>query len=266
MKIVIIPARYDSSRFPGKPLALINGKSMIWHVYHRSMKARLIDAVWVATDDERIEKDVRGWGGKVMKTKRDHPSGTDRIAEVASKVEAEIIINVQGDEPLMDPKVIDAVVDALIDNGDIGIVTPITPIKSAKELFDPSVVKVVRDKKGLALYFSRAPVPFIRGHEFFTGFPVTNKAVKQDERPITNLPLFRHIGLYGYRREALLRFCSIPPSSLEKLEKLEQLRALENGIPILTVVVDYEGIGVDSPQDLQKVRSVIRGNIFSGNQ
>ncbi len=250
MNVVIIPARYASTRFPGKPLALIGRHSMIWHVYHRSLKAKRIDDVWVATDDERIFREVRGWGGKVMMTNPSHPSGTDRVAEVASRIEAEIIVNVQGDEPMIDPDVIDAVVEPLLKHSGIRIATPVTAIKKIQELFDPSVAKVVRDREGFALYFSRSPIPFARDHELFSKFPgraVTKKAGKID------IQIFRHIGVYGYRRDTLIEFCELSPSWLEQIEKLEQLRALENKIPIFTVKVDYNGVGVDTEDDLRLV-------------
>lgn len=254
MNIAIIPARYASTRFPGKPLAHINGHTMIWHVYQRCLKAKSIDAVWVATDDERILREVKGWSGKVMMTRSDHPSGTDRVAEAASKIEADIVVNVQGDEPLMDPLIIDAVVKPLLLLPDIQISTPVTPVKSAEELFDPTVAKVARDKSGFALYFSRAPIPFIRDQGVFANYP---HQMEEKDINLTSTPLFRHIGLYAYRRETLFKLCKLSPSPLELAEKLEQLRALENGIPILTVEVDYEGIGVDTPEDLKKVERLM---------
>ncbi len=258
MNIAVIPARYVSTRFPGKPLAHISGHTMIWHVYQRCLKAKSIDAVWVATDDERILREVKGWGGKVMMTRSDHPSGTDRVAEVASKIDVDIVVNVQGDEPLMDPLIIDAVVKPLLLLPDIQISTPVTRVKSAEELFDPTMAKVTRDKSGFALYFSRAPIPFIRDHGVFANYPYQ---MEEKDINLTGTPLFRHIGLYAYRRETLFKFCKLSPSPLELAEKLEQLRALENGIPILTVEVDYEGIGVDTPEDLKKVERLMRSEV-----
>ena len=255
MNVVIIPARYGSMRFPGKPLANICGHSMIWHVYHRSLKAKLIDEVWVATDDERIFREVEQWGGRVMMTQPSHPSGTDRVAEVAAKIDADIIVNVQGDEPMINPDIIDLLVTPLMRKSDVGISTPITRIEEIRELFDPSVAKVVCNKEGFALYFSRAPIPFARDHEIFSDFP--EKVIRQGGIG-GDMPIYRHIGVYGYRRNTLFRFCELSPSSLEKLEKLEQLRALENGIPIFTVRVDYKGIGVDSYDDLRLVESIMR--------
>ncbi len=257
MNVVIIPARYASTRFPGKPLARIAGHAMIWHVYHRCQRARRVDAVWVATDDERIYREVSSWGGKVIMTRPDHPSGTDRVAEAASDLDAEIIVNVQGDEPLMEPDVIDALVEPLSRGKDVGIATPITQISSREELFDPSVAKVVRDKEGFALYFSRAAIPFARGNPVF--LPGSMEMSKDEEQEIiSRLPLFRHIGVYAYRRETLFEFCRLNPSPLEQTEKLEQLRALENSMPILTVEVSYKGVGVDTKRDLKRVEEILR--------
>jgi len=261
MNIVVIPARYGSTRFPGKPLALINGRSMIWHVYQRCLTAKSIDVVWVATDDERICREVKGWGGKAMMTRPDHPSGTDRVAEVASKVPCDIVVNVQGDEPLIDPVIIDAVAGPLLQTPYIGITTPVGRIKSHEELFDPSIAKVTRDKKGFALYFSRAPIPFARDHELYSVYPKADGDKVIENSDLKGLPLFRHIGLYGYSRKALFRFCELPPSGLELAEKLEQLRALENGMPILTIEVDYSGIGVDTPEDLKRVEQIMRSMV-----
>lgn len=255
MNIVVIPARFGSTRFPGKPLVRLHGHTMIWHVYHRSLEAATIDEVWVATDDERIFKEVVGWGGKAMMTRPDHASGTDRVAEVASQVPCDIVVNVQGDEPMIDPGVIDAVIEPLTKNPSIGIVTPITYFKTLEDFLDPSVAKVVRDSEGFALYFSRSPIPYSRDHDGFKH--VTGKGSKIDE-VLKGSPFFRHVGLYGYHKETLLRFCNLPPSKLENMEKLEQLRALEYGVPVYTVQVDYEGVGVDTPEDAQRVEAMMR--------
>jgi 3-deoxy-manno-octulosonate cytidylyltransferase (CMP-KDO synthetase) len=255
MNIVVIPARFGSTRFPGKPLTRINGRTMIWHVYHRSLKAAIIDEVWVATDDERIYEEVKGWGGKVMMTRADHGSGTDRVAEVASKIPCEIVVNVQGDEPMIDPEVIDAVVKPLMQNPSIGIVTPVSRLETLEEFFDPTVAKVVRDAEGFALYFSRSPIPYSRGHGGFMN--TFDKKIRLDE-VLRNPPFYRHVGLYGYHKKTLLRFCDLPASPLEEMEKLEQLRALEYGIPIYTVTVDYKGIGVDTPEDAKRVEDLMK--------
>ena len=250
MNIVVIPARFGSTRFPGKPLVRLGGRTMIWHVYHRSLQAVTINEVWVATDDERIRDEVASWGGKVMMTRPDHASGTDRVAEVAARVPCDIVVNVQGDEPMIDPRVIDAVVEPLTRNSSIGIVTPVAKLSSLAELFDPTVAKVVRDAEGFALYFSRAPIPYSRDHGGF---------VERTDRGdllndiFSDLPFFRHVGIYGYNKKTLFRFQGLPRSVLEETEKLEQLRALEYGIPVLTVLVEYQGVGVDTPEDAERV-------------
>ncbi len=256
MNIAVIPARFASTRFPGKPLALIDGRPMIWHVYQRCLRAKRIDATFVATDDERILREVGRWGGEAVMTRRDHPSGTDRVAEVAGGLSAEIVVNVQGDEPLIDPTMIDALIEALQCSEEVGMTTPVTRVKNRDELFDPTVAKVVRDARGCALYFSRSPIPFVRDHPFFS--PGDDPSATVEWPP--DLPLFRHIGIYAYRRKALLEFCRLSPSPLEEAEKLEQLRALENGIPILTVEVAYDGIGVDTPEDLKEVERRLRAS------
>ena len=253
MNIVIIPARFGSSRFPGKPLALIQGEPMIWHVYQRCLRARTIDEVWVATDDQRIYDAVDRRGGRAMMTRSDHSSGTDRVAEAAAAVPGDIIVNVQGDEPLIDPVILDAVVKPLVENPEIVTVTPIARIKSREALFDTSVAKIVRDKDGFALYFSRSSIPFIRDSRLFKDKGLSEETMR---KILEAHFLYRHVGVYGFRRKTLFRFCSLPPSSLEKLEKLEQLRALENGIPVYTVVVDYKGVGVDTPGDLEKLKEM----------
>lgn len=253
MNIVIIPARFGSSRFPGKPLALIQGDPMIWHVYRRCLEAATIDAVWVATDDKRIYDAIEKRGGRVVMTRADHASGTDRVAEAAAAIPCDIIVNVQGDEPLIDPAIIDAVVTPLAENPAMTMTTPIARIETREALFNTSVAKVVRDKDGFALYFSRSAIPFIRDNSLFQEKDLPEAAVRDLLKAHS---LYRHVGIYGFRRETLFRFCGLPPSSLEKMEKLEQLRALENGIPVYTVVVDYEGVGVDTPEDLKRIEEM----------
>ncbi len=257
MNIVVIPARFGSTRFPGKPLAPIAGRTMIWHVYHRSLKAKAIDEVWVATDDERIFDEVKSWGGKVVMTRPDHASGTDRVAEAVSHIPCDIVVNVQGDEPLIDPEVIDAIVVPLSRNPSLGIVTPVAKIESLDEIFNPSVVKVVRDSEGFALYFSRAPIPFNRDDSDFHMVKKGGESLGRPSLPV-NAPYFRHIGLYAFPKKTLFEFCNLPPSVLERVEKLEQLRALEYGIPLYTVLVTYEGIAVDEPGDVMRVEKALR--------
>jgi 3-deoxy-manno-octulosonate cytidylyltransferase (CMP-KDO synthetase) len=235
--IGLIPARYASSRFPGKPLVEIAGKTMIEHVYTRASQARSLSGVWVATDDERIAEAVRSFGGRVVMTRPDHPSGTDRIAEAAASLEADVVVNVQGDEPLLDPAVIDAVVAPFTANPDVEMSTLAVPIHEPRDVQDPSVVKVVVGANGHALYFSRLPIPYYR-----TGRPGE---------------YLKHIGLYGYRKDFLLRYASLPPTPLERAECLEQLRALEWGHRIYVVRTDHDAVSVDTPEDLERVRALV---------
>jgi 3-deoxy-manno-octulosonate cytidylyltransferase (CMP-KDO synthetase) len=238
--ILVIPARYGSTRLQAKPLADIHGKPMIQWVYERSKRARGISRVVVATDDARIEKVVRAFGGDVLMTSPEIQSGTDRVAAVAREIPGDIYVNVQGDEPLIEPSAIEAGVE-LVASGRFPIGTVMTPLKSKEELFDASVVKVIADKTDRAIYFSRHPIPYSRG-------------------PVPDRPPFacmRHVGLYVYSKDALLRFTQLPPSALEKAEVLEQLRAMDQGIPIGIKEVDFTSIGVDTPEDLEKVRQIL---------
>ena len=232
--VVIIPSRFDSTRFKGKPLAEINGKPMIFHVYNKSKKARNVDDVIIATDDERIKTAVEDFDGKVMMTSKKHHTGTERVAEVAKVITADIVVNVQGDEPLINPKCIEQVIEPLISNKDIKMTTMMTKIKNEEELNNPNTAKVVTDQKGFALYFSRSLIPYPRNKEAFE--------------------IFKHIGIYGYRKDFLLDFANMPQTVLEKIESLEQLRALENGIKIKVIETKYDSIGVDTPEDLELVR------------
>lgn len=240
----IIPARYASTRLPGKPLMDIGGKPMVWRVYEQAKKATLVDDVWVATDDWRVYDAVAALGGKVVMTSPDHPSGTDRIAEAAQNIQAEIYVNVQGDEPMIPPAMIDEAVRPLIDNPALNMGTAARQITSAHEIADPAVVKVVLDEHGCALYFSRAPIPFHRdGWAGLSG--------------IGGGSCLKHIGIYVYRREFLFRYAKMRPTALENIEKLEQLRALGNGERISVVVTKHESIGVDTPDDIEKVRALL---------
>ncbi|MGQ9647654.1 MAG: 3-deoxy-manno-octulosonate cytidylyltransferase [Thermodesulfobacteriota bacterium] len=249
MKIIaVIPARYGSTRFEGKPLADILGKPMIQHVYEGVCQSRLIDGVMVATDDERILEAVRQFGGKAMMTSPSHLTGSDRVAEVARKLRSEIIVNVQGDEPLIKGTIIDKAIRPLLTNPTISISTLMTEITDVKDWLNPHVVKVVVDQKNFALYFSRSPIPFPRDLQI----------ERLESNPFgTRRPLpkrvFKHIGVYVYPRSFLLRFTKMKPTPLEKLEKLEQLRALENGCRIKLTPVQYEPLCVDTPEDLRKV-------------
>jgi 3-deoxy-manno-octulosonate cytidylyltransferase (CMP-KDO synthetase) len=241
--LAIIPARYDSSRFPGKPLASIAGRPMIQHVVERVRQASRVSRVLVATDDERIRAAVSAFGGEVAMTRRDHRSGTERIAEVAARVSAEIYVNVQGDEPLISPHVIDVAVAEIQSDPEIPVATLCVPIEKPAEIMDPNVVKVVMDFDGNALYFSRAPIPWVRD----AAEPVAARH-------------FKHIGIYVFRRHALLEFATLPPGELEHLEQLEQLRWLENGYRIRVAECEYSGIAVDVPADVPRVEQILRGH------
>jgi len=249
MKVVaVIPARYGSTRFEGKPLADILGKPMIQYVYEGVRQSKLIDEVIVATDDQRILEAVRSFGGKAVMTSPTHFTGTDRVAEVAKKLKSEIIVNVQGDEPLIKGNIIDKAIRPLLTDESLQLSTLMTRIEQVRDWLNPHIVKVVVDQKNFALYFSRSPIPFPRALQI--GRLETNPFG-------TNRPLpkrvFKHIGIYVFRRKFLLHFSRMKPTPLEKLEKLEQLRALENGYRIKVIPVDYEPIGVETPEDIQKV-------------
>lgn len=245
MKILgIIPARFASTRFPGKPLHPIAGKPLIQHVIEQCRKAKSLADVIVATDDERIAACARLFC-RVEMTREDHPSGSDRIAEVAARCECDAVVNIQGDEPLMDPAVIDAVAGALATNE---MSTAATAIRAVSEYDNANVVKVVVSTTGRALYFSRRTIPYLR-----------EAASRPVGEQLAAFPFLKHLGIYGYRREALLRLVQYPVSPLENAEKLEQLRALENGIGIGVVRVNYESIGVDVPADVARVEAVLAG-------
>lgn len=239
--LAVVPARHASTRFPGKPLAMISGRPMIQHVVERVRAVRLVSQVVVATDDERIRKAVVDFGGEAVMTRPDHPSGTDRVAEVAIQREAQIYVNVQGDEPLINPGVIDAVAAAMLEDDSIQICTPCVPIEVANDIMDPNIVKVVSNFDGDALYFSRAPIPWVR----------------DDKAPATPQH-FKHLGLYAFRRDALLEFPTLPPGEIERIEQLEQLRWLENGFRIRVVETDYDAVSVDVPADIERIEKLLR--------
>ncbi len=240
----IIPARYGSTRLPGKPLLDIGGKPMVWRVYEQAKRASLVDETWVATDDKRVYDVVVGLGGRALMTSPEHPSGTDRLAEAAGAVQADIYVNVQGDEPLIPPGLIDEAIRPLIDDPSLNMATAAKETSDPTEISDPGVVKVVLDEKGCALYFSRAPIPFQRD---LWGGPLY----------ITGGSCLKHIGLYAYRRDFLFRYAKLKPTALEQAEKLEQLRALGHGERIKVAVTKYESFGVDTREDLEKVRMLI---------
>ncbi len=249
--IAIIPARFASTRLPGKPLLPLNEIPLIIHVVNRAKQAQLVSRVIVATDDERIFHAVQQYGGEARMTSADAPSGTDRIAEVAAELDDEIIVNVQGDEPLIDPTTIDVAIAPLIQDATIQISTTSEPITEIEDVLNPNVVKVVSDAAGFALYFSRSPIPHIR-----TGTGITLQQFLE-QNPSLLLPYRKHSGLYVYRNEFLQKFARMQPSLLEKLESLEQLRALENGYPIRVVPVAHRSTGVDTEEDYQRVKKMM---------
>jgi 3-deoxy-manno-octulosonate cytidylyltransferase (CMP-KDO synthetase) len=248
----IIPARYGSTRFEGKPLVPILGRPMIQHVYEGVRQSKLIDDVIVATDDQRILGVVREFGGKAVMTSPAHTTGTDRVAEVARKLKSEIIVNVQGDEPLIKGSFVDKAIRPLLIDKTLNMSTLMTKIEDVKMWLNPHIVKVVVDRRGFALYFSRSPIPFPRDLN-------VEKLLSSSSGGQNLLPrrLYKHIGVYVFRRKFLLRFSKMKPTPLERLEKLEQLRALENEFPIKVIAVDYEPICVDTPQDVQRVEKFL---------
>jgi 3-deoxy-manno-octulosonate cytidylyltransferase (CMP-KDO synthetase) len=250
--VAIIPARFASTRLPGKPLSLIHGRPLIQHVYERASRARRPSRLVVATDDERIAEAVLGFGGEAVMTSALHASGTDRVAEAARRLGGDIVVNVQGDEPLLDPSHIDAVVEPLLREADLPLSTLSVPCESVEEMLSASVVKVVTDSRGDAMYFSRCPIPHVRAD---TADPraAAERAVK--------LGLARkHVGLYAYRQEALQRWTGWPPTALEEAERLEQLRPLQHGLRMRVVVCPGPaGPAVDTPEDLERVRALLAG-------
>lgn len=236
--VAVIPARYSSTRFPGKPLALIAGRSMIRHVHERTARAGSVHRVITATDDDRIAREVASFGGEWVMTNPDHPSGTDRIAEAArilGLADEDMVVNVQGDEPLVTPDMLQVLVEALEGSPDAAMATLAHPSSSAREYLDPNVVKVVTALDGSALYFSRSPLPFVRDGS---------------QTPTTFL---KHLGFYAYRNSFLQAFTALPEGRLEAQEKLEQLRALENGRRIMVAISPDDTHGVDTPQDLDRL-------------
>ncbi len=240
--VAVIPARYQSSRLPGKPLADIAGRPMVEHVYRRAEAAASVHAVLVATDDARIRDAVAAFGGEARMTAAEHRSGTERLAEAARDLRCDIVVNLQADEPLVDPRAIDLVVRVLDENPGVPMSTVRCPLADADEFADPNVVKVVVDAAGFALYFSRAPIP-----------------CQGDAAAGPAEGAWRHVGLYAYRREFLLQVAALAPTPLERAERLEQLRALEHGYRIRTVEVAGEPVGVDTPGDLDRVRRIVAG-------
>ena len=241
----VIPARFSSTRFPGKVLAPIAGKTMLQHVYDRASLCSYLTSVIIATDDDRVYSAARKFGARVRLTRADHISGTDRAAEVASAEDAEIVVNIQGDEPLIDPAAIDAAILPLVHEPELVMGTLKKRIEDPREITDPNVVKVVTNGSGDAIYFSRCALPFER-------------------EKCGSTPFFKHIGLYVYQRDFLLAYSALPVGPLETAERLEQLRALENGFRIRVVETEYESLGVDTPEDLQRVSRLFDASILQG--
>ncbi len=241
----VIPARYGSIRFPGKPLALICGKPMIQHVYERAKNSKFIDKLLVATDNEEIFEKVESFGGDVIMTDDNIPTGTDRTAEAAKVFPYEVVLNIQGDEPLLEGWMLDRLAEPLIKNKNIHSSTLVKKITEIKELEDPNLVRVILDKNGFALYFSRSTIPYFNSS-------------KDKNEWIKNHTYFRHIGLYGFQRKFLFRFVEIGESSLERAERLEQLRTLENGYKIKAEIVDFVPYPVDVPEDIETVEKFIK--------
>lgn len=246
--LAVIPARFGSTRFPGKPLSLIQGKTLIQRTYENALICPILDRIVIATDDPRIFDHARGFGAEVIMTDPAHPNGTERIAEVLAKIQhdSDIIVNIQGDEPCLHPKVILALVDALVQNPEAPMSTVITPLKNREDALNPSIVKCVIDQKGRALYFSRQLIP-------------GNKEIQYT----ANAPYYSHIGLYAYRKDFLFQYLTLSPTPLQLAEDLEQLKVLEHGYLIQTATVDHVNLGVDTPEDIHKVESYLcKQNLF----
>ena len=239
----VIPARFASTRFPGKVLALLSSKTVLQHVYERACQSRYLSSVIVATDDKRVYEAAKSFGARVRMTRADHISGTDRVAEVASTEESAVVVNIQGDEPLIDPAAIDAAILPVVHDTDVVMATLKKKIEDPREIADPNVVKVVTNHAGDAIYFSRCAIPYAR-----------------EQGGVW----FKHIGLYVYRRDFLLAYSQLPVGPLERAERLEQLRALENGYPIRVIETEYESLGVDTPEDLERVSRLFEASIMVG--
>ncbi|HBI14601.1 MAG TPA: 3-deoxy-manno-octulosonate cytidylyltransferase [Desulfobulbaceae bacterium] len=245
--VAIIPARYHSNRFEGKPLAPIMGRPMIQHVVERARQVELLSRVVVATDDKRIAEAVHAFGGEVVLTRPDHATGTDRLAEAASLIdisEQDIIVNIQGDQPLFPAEIVTQVAGPMLEDPSLPMVTLIYKIVRPEEIDDPNHVKTVFDRHGNALYFSRAPIPFQRNPE-------------ESAKPT----YYKHLGFYAYRKGFLLTFVGLPEGEWERFEKLEQLRALEYGYRIRVILTDHDSIEVDTPQDIERVEEVLAGRV-----
>jgi len=261
--IGVIPARWKASRFEGKVLANLSGKPVIQHVWERAKEARSLDDLVVATDSEEVIRVVENFGGKAVYTSKDQPSGTDRIAEVVNPIDVEVVVNIQGDEPLIHHSMIDGLANMLMSDKSVQIATVVKKISQRKELLNPNTVKVVIDKDGYALYFSRSPIPFVRDDEkhhsiFDIHYWFSTHSLKPEFQNY-----YKHLGIYAYTKDFLFNFTNLPKSKLESIEKLEQLRALENGYKIKTIETEYETIGVDTPEDLKRAEAAMgRGDVL----
>lgn len=242
--VVVIPARYASTRLPGKPLVSLGGKPMIQRVYERARLSKRANRVIVATDDARIVKAVEGFGGEARMTRPDHRTGTERVAEVAAHEQGDVFVNVQGDEPLLDPVAVDTAIASLLEEPAASISTVATAIKTPADIMDPNVVKTVLDFDGNALYFSRAPIPWVR-----------------DTASKIQVRHWKHLGLYVFQREALLEYPTLPQGELERIEQLEQLRWLENGWKIRVAEVEHDAVSVDVPDDVKRVEKLLQGKV-----
>jgi 3-deoxy-manno-octulosonate cytidylyltransferase (CMP-KDO synthetase) len=239
--VVVIPSRYAATRLPGKPLVMLAGKPMVQRVYEQAKLAQTVHRVLVATDDQRIVDAVQAFGGEARMTRSDHRTGTERIAEVAAHEPGDVFVNVQGDEPLIDPVAIDTTVAALLEEPPAQIATVATPIRHVPDIMDPNVVKTVLDFDSNALYFSRAPIPWVR-----------------DTQQKVHVKYWKHLGLYVFQRDALLEYPTLPQGELEKIEQLEQLRWLENGWKIRVAEVEHDAVSVDVPEDVTRVEKLLQ--------
>jgi 3-deoxy-manno-octulosonate cytidylyltransferase (CMP-KDO synthetase) len=239
--VVVIPSRYAAARLPGKPLVNLAGKPMVQRVYEQARLAQTVHRVLVATDDQRIVDAVLAFGGEARMTRSDHRTGTERIAEVAAHEPGDVFVNVQGDEPLIDPVAIDTAVAALLEDPPAQIATVATPIRHVPDIMDPNVVKTVLDFDSNALYFSRAPIPWVR-----------------DTTQKVHVKYWKHLGLYAFQRDALLEYPTLPQGELEKIEQLEQLRWLENGWKIRVAEVAHDAVSVDVPEDVTRVEKLLQ--------
>ena len=256
--LAVIPARYGSTRFPGKPLALLAGKPVIQHVYEQAARATRPAEVVVATDDERIAAAVSRFGGRAVMTSPAARSGTERSAEVARQRDAAIVINVQGDEPLIRPEMVDQLAEYLERHAAVPMASLMTKLRRCEDVVNPNMVKAVTDRDGFALYFSRAPIPWIRQDQDPRG--------KVALEALQVIGAMKHLGIYGYQRHFLLQFPALAPTPLEQLEQLEQLRALEHGYRIKLLETAHDTVGVDTPEDLKKVEAIIQRSEVRGQK